>query len=82
MTNKLKIVKLIIGACVFMALFFAYQLPFGRLQYMFKACFLGLAILLVLLLFNFKSEAGKKWLNLLLIICLAITAYLYYFETE
>ncbi len=82
MLKNLKLVKLAIGACVFMALFFAYQIPFGYVQRMFKIAFLGLGIFLVFILLNFKSESKNKWFNLALIAMLGFTAFLYLFETE
>jgi hypothetical protein len=82
MLKNLKIVKIAVGACVFMALFFAYQIPFGYVQRMFKIAFLGLSIFLVFIILNFKSESKNKWLNLALIATLGFTAFLYLFETE
>ncbi len=82
MLKNLRLVKLAIGASVFMALFFAYQIPFGYVQRMFKIAFLCFAVFLVFIILNFKSESKNKWFNLALIVMLGFTAFLYLFETE
>lgn len=82
MLKNIKLLKIGVGLCVFMALFFSYQLPFGKLQTSFKALSLGVGILLMLVIMNFKSEAPRKWWNMALIIVLAATLILYFFETE
>jgi uncharacterized membrane protein len=77
-----RILKILIGLCIFMSLFFSYQLPFGYVQTTFKLIFLGLAALLSFVLLGFKSESGKRIYTLILIAFIALTAFLYLFETE
>ncbi|MGL4632114.1 MAG: hypothetical protein ACRCVT_13000 [Leadbetterella sp.] len=82
MLKSSRLIKIIIAASIFMALFTAYQLPFGFIQRTFKEIFLGIAGVLVFLLLGFSSEAKNRWANILLIVMIALTAFLYFFETK
>lgn len=75
--NKLKYLKIGVAACIFMALFFSYQLPAGKFQMIFQEVFLGISVLLMLVLLNHKVESSKKWFNIALMVAIIFTMVLY-----
>jgi hypothetical protein len=76
----LKLLKAGVALSIFVALFFSYQIPAGVYQTYFKEAFLIIALVLTLLVMNFKSEANKKWLNISLAIFIITSMVLYFFE--
>ena len=80
LSSKLRYLKIGVGVCIIVALFFSYQLPFGMYQTVFKEFFLGLALFLMILIMNHKAESGKRMLNLLLSLSIVVLMILYFFE--
>jgi hypothetical protein len=77
---KLAILKIITAICIFIAVFFAYQLPAGGFQTIFKVTFLAISAICVVVISSHTSEQKNRLVNYLFLFFLVVTSVLFLLE--
>lgn len=74
--KKLSLIKIFAFVCIFIALFFSYQLP-ASIQKTVRIILMGMSLVSLILVTLHPKEQHKKVLNLSLLAMIILTVFLY-----